>query len=215
MFKDALRELLTFLKNPQEKISNPPSQLAPLSLLIASYLLFLIPVFASTGFLSLAEKFGVFEPNDHAIMKMLDQIPAIGVLAFAVVFAPIAEETIFRLPLRWPRAYLFRILLFPIYITGPNSLQGTKASIHQWWNRNYRFIFYGVAIAFGLIHATNFLSSGSSSQMLLWAPLLVLPQVLLGVLLGFIRLRLGFWWAILTHALHNFIFMGMALLMLS
>ena len=34
-------------------------------------------------------------------------------------------------------------------------------------------------------------------------PLLVLPQVIIALWLGFVRLRYGFRWAIFAHALHN------------
>ncbi|ABW25758.1 hypothetical protein AM1_0712 [Acaryochloris marina MBIC11017] len=62
-------------------------------------------------------------------------------------------------------------------------------------------MFYGLALAFGLIHVSNFTSLGV--QALLLAPLLVLPQIVIGVFLGFIRLQYGFWWAVLTHGFHN------------
>ncbi|MEO0337684.1 MAG: CPBP family glutamic-type intramembrane protease [Bacteroidota bacterium] len=213
MFRFAIQELRNFFKKPQEWIAYPTSQLASFQLLIASYLLFLIPVFGSIGILGLAEQMGVYEAENHGVAQMLEQFSPIVVLGITVIVAPIIEETIFRLPLRWSRAYLFRVLLFPIYITGPNTFQGAKQGIQNWWNRNYVYIFYAIAIAFGVVHATNFPEMNSWATAI-WIPFLVLPQILIGLLLGFIRLRLGFWWAVLTHALHNFIFIGIALLVL-
>ena len=74
-------------------------------------------------------------------------------------------------------------------------------TIHRFYEKWIGWLFYGLAIGFGLIHLSNF--TGFAGQAWFLAPLLVLPQTALGVFLGFIRLRYGFWSSVLTHAFHN------------
>ncbi|MBT8281781.1 MAG: CPBP family intramembrane metalloprotease [Muriicola sp.] len=60
--------------------------------------------------------------------------------------------------------------------------------------------FYLSCLLFGLVHLSNF-EEGAS--LLWWAPLLVAPQALMGVFLGFLRVKLGLRYAILMHMSHN------------
>ncbi len=63
--------------------------------------------------------------------------------------------------------------------------------------------FYIFAVLFGLVHITNFTMT---TNVLLLAPILVLPQTILGGYLGFIRVRFGLAWSILLHATYNAFF---------
>jgi hypothetical protein len=47
----------------------------------------------------------------------------------------------------------------------------------------------------------------------LLSPLLVAPQLTVGVFLGFIRVRFGLNWAIALHAFYNLILVGPAILL--
>lgn len=67
-------------------------------------------------------------------------------------------------------------------------------------NPNFKWIFYTSAVLFALVHITNF---ESSTTVYLLTPLLVLPQLILGLLLGYIRVRLGLHWSMLLHACYN------------
>ncbi len=73
------------------------------------------------------------------------------------------------------------------------------------WFRNkpiFKYIFFLSVILFGAIHLTNF----SDVMKHLWvAPLLVSPQLSLGIFTGFIRVRFGLIWSIALHALYNLI----------
>jgi membrane protease YdiL (CAAX protease family) len=60
--------------------------------------------------------------------------------------------------------------------------------------------FYLSCLIFGLVHLGNF-EEGSS--LLLWAPLLVAPQLIMGFFLGYLRVKLGLGYAILMHLTHN------------
>ncbi|MEZ2414169.1 lysostaphin resistance A-like protein [Muriicola sp. E247] len=60
--------------------------------------------------------------------------------------------------------------------------------------------FYVSCLIFGLVHLGNF-EEGAS--LLLWAPLLIAPQTLMGFFLGYLRVKLGLRYAILMHMSHN------------
>ncbi|CAM1344376.1 CPBP family intramembrane glutamic endopeptidase [Tenacibaculum amylolyticum] len=67
----------------------------------------------------------------------------------------------------------------------------------------FKIAFYVFAIVFGLVHLTNFTIT---TNVILLAPILVAPQIILGGYLGFIRVRFGLGWSILLHASYNCLF---------
>ena len=80
--------------------------------------------------------------------------------------------------------------------------------IGKFFNQNFRTIFWLFTIGFAAMHFFNF----SGDVPIYFAPLLVLPQFVLGIVLGYIRVGWGFWYSVLFHALHNGILVGLALL---
>ncbi|TCP26808.1 hypothetical protein EV195_102150 [Tenacibaculum skagerrakense] len=79
-----------------------------------------------------------------------------------------------------------------------------RAPLTLFYNKNYfKPAFYVFAILFGLVHITNFTIT---TNVLLLAPILVLPQTILGGYLGFIRVKFGLAWSILLHATYNAFF---------
>ncbi len=70
---------------------------------------------------------------------------------------------------------------------------------------SFRYIFYIFTLIFGFYHITNFEISQTT---LLFSPLLVAPQLAVGIFLGFIRIKFGLIWAICLHALYNLVLIG-------
>lgn len=70
--------------------------------------------------------------------------------------------------------------------------------------KSFKIAFYTLTLLFGFVHLSNF---EITVNVLLLSPLLVLPQILLGSYLGFIRMKLGLLWSILLHATYNGIFL--------
>ncbi len=66
--------------------------------------------------------------------------------------------------------------------------------------KGFKYVFYIIAFSFGFIHIINF---EISKTILILSPLLVAPQIIAGLLLGYIRVRLGLLYSILLHALFN------------
>ncbi len=72
-------------------------------------------------------------------------------------------------------------------------------------SRFFGIVFYLFTFVFGFYHITNF---ELNTNILLLSPLLVAPQLSVGLFLGFIRVRFGILWAIALHAAYNFILIG-------
>lgn len=145
----------------------------------------------------------------------------------AVVVAPLIEEPTFRLAVtRFRPAYaivsgalLTLVMLDPglgptiifvlpalavvaLGIAGATS-PGRRERIGAWWERRFAWVFYGSAIGFGMVHLTNFSFGEVGAAELVAAPLLVAPQAVGGLILGYTRVRLGMWYAIAMHAGFN------------
>ncbi|WP_439128094.1 CPBP family intramembrane glutamic endopeptidase [Polaribacter sp.] len=67
----------------------------------------------------------------------------------------------------------------------------------------FKLGFYFFTLAFGLVHLTNF---DITTNVLILAPILVLPQTLVGAYFGFIRVRFGLQWSMLLHGSYNLFF---------
>ncbi len=67
-------------------------------------------------------------------------------------------------------------------------------------HKQFKYIFYGFAIFFGFIHISNY---EMSTAILIASPILIAPQIALGLILGYTRVKLGLVYAILLHMLFN------------
>ena len=72
-------------------------------------------------------------------------------------------------------------------------------------SRLFGIVFYLLTLTFGFYHLSNF---EMSATVLYLSPLLVAPQLFIGLLLGYLRVRAGLIWTILLHALYNLILIG-------
>jgi membrane protease YdiL (CAAX protease family) len=75
-----------------------------------------------------------------------------------------------------------------------------------WFARHARWFYLLSAVAFASIHLTNF-TEGNAALLL---PL-TLPQFLLGLILGYVRVMFGLWASVLMHAMHNTLFISLVL----
>lgn len=74
----------------------------------------------------------------------------------------------------------------------------------------FPWVFYGFTLAFALVHLSNY---PNLKEIWPLAPLLISPQLNIGVFLGFIRIRFGLLWSILFHAVYNTVVLGPILLL--
>ena len=140
---------------------------------------------------------GLIENDYHAFDDLNEKLNGLELFFAAAVLAPLIEETVFRAPLT-----LFRSP-WRIYrkIDGQEERELQEIHIRAFENpRVFRFAFYALALIFGYIHLSNY---EIDTQILLFSPILVAPQILLGLIFGYIRVRFGFIWAIAMHSFYN------------
>ncbi|WP_435139447.1 CPBP family intramembrane glutamic endopeptidase [Formosa sp. A9] len=75
----------------------------------------------------------------------------------------------------------------------------------------FPLIFYIFAFTFGAVHITNF---EITRNVLILMPILVAPQILIGLFLGVIRLQFGLLYSMLFHAIYNGILIIPAVLLM-
>jgi membrane protease YdiL (CAAX protease family) len=102
-----------------------------------------------------------------------------------VILIPFIEELIFRYFLRYERLRIWRISLYQ-------------------WNKIFPILVYIFVICFGLIHITNF--SNNSKWFYVLSPLIVISQLLSGIIITYIRVRLNFMSGVFYHWIWNFTF---------
>lgn len=186
-----------------------PRRKQPWSVLIgavALHILILIPILILYQIEWMAEH--VYDVNDSKILEVARIIPAGWLYLMIAVAAPLWEEFVFRL---WMG---MRGWMLPIFTTGATVVAffnysqplalgaGVLALILTYVNLpklkhhmdiHFRWWFYGSVLIFGVSHLGNF-------ELSLWALPLVMPQLLLGLVISFIRVQRGFWLGVLFHA---------------
>jgi len=228
-FSMVFYELWRFIKRPSlEHLSKEwkenPGQVLFYLLLIDFLLMF--PLSAFLGLIGI-------EDMDHKIEALSDNPMMLALMA--VGLAPVLEEAVFRLPMKYSYVrigiglglaltmvsaiieseemiaaitggVLFSIFLFQFI----NERKGNALNeqIAPLWLTYFYIPFWLLTIAFALLHLTNF---GTSFPLYL-APFLVLPQFVLGIILGYVRTGFGFIYAVLFHALHNGILLSLAMM---
>ncbi|WP_251862938.1 CPBP family glutamic-type intramembrane protease [Achromobacter sp. Marseille-Q4962] len=150
----------------------------------------------------------------------LNNIPVLA----AILWAPLVEEMLFRYGLRRPLQALWLCpAIVPALIWGPRlwtglllaallllaawgvrqrpqALAGWNTAWRRYYLRRFGLVFHLVALAFAGMHLGNFVLHQTPYWLL---PLLVLPQWVTGLVLGWMRVRRGIGAAVLLHALFN------------
>lgn len=147
-------------------------------------------------------------------------------VAGAVVLAPVLEELIFRAQLkRFSGMLLFLSLVFGallsailktywaflisplicgiLFIIYRFTVAGSVTRKFRFWRRVFPWHFYLTAICFALMHLANF---EKGIALLPLGLLYTLPQLAIGLVLGFTRMVYGLKYSILVHSLYNLVF---------
>jgi membrane protease YdiL (CAAX protease family) len=152
-------------------------------------------------------------------------------IAFMLVGAPIGEELVFRgwLSGRPGHVGAFLVLVATglafvlIGLINPSRLNvvvpiaGVVLAIVVLWRkrgrppmpffrRHFGWFYLLSTLAFASVHLTNF----TEGTALILLPL-TLPQLLLGLILGYARVQFGLWASVLLHMAHNSLFVGLLL----
>lgn len=160
------------------------------------------------------------------IPKVVDETkPSYLVFLQSVLFAPILEELLFRLPMRYSYA---AIILFPslsIYLISKSlgfSFFESSAfalvvalftsalllkkqfvdSLKLLHEKYFSQIFYFLTLYFAFFHIKGYYVETSNFYLL---PILILPHFISGLIYGYIRIKYLVWGSIVMHILHNLI----------
>lgn len=123
----------------------------------------------------------------------------IGVVAFYLFSGLVAYVNLISTAMIFVRitvGVLFAILVYSIlwYYDNINSI------FNKFWKNYFWVVFYSLSISFGLLHSVNFAGSGIPYYLL---PLLTLPQLLVGLMIGYFRMRYGFFYGYSIHFMNN------------
>lgn len=156
-----------------------------------------------------------------------DGLSTLEIVMLGIVVAPLIEETMFRLwlaPYRPafligggtvltlamadPDAGLLNLLVIPGLALVGLGLAGVRSPerrdrIAPWWDRHFGIVFFASVATFGLVHLSNYDFAGVGAVTVIAAPLLVAPQLAGGMILGYGRVRLGFWYGVAMHSAFN------------
>ncbi len=174
------------------------------------------------------------EAGGYAIKSVQTEFDPLIALLGSVVVAPVSEEIYFRLGLAPSLLFLFISLVLSTVLYAPKLFAGlfsdealyvaanalfyvalSAAICLFFWARERRghryadffsryvgWYYYVGALLFALAHLGNY-----AQQPPVWAIfILVLPQLIGGLTFGYLRIRLGFWYAVLAHMLTNLLF---------
>ncbi len=219
------RRLAAFLKRPSLEVSAQSG--APFTVLARIYALDMAAMFVLITLASLAIAAGMELPKTALAEAEFTPIIILAV----IVGAPVLEEVAFRSWLSGRPGHIFALLLVGVGAFGFGLTNATAPLVGaglllaafagsfaaliifryrppmRWFAALFPGFFWLSTLAFALVHLANF-DEGSLGILL---PL-VLPQLILGGLLGYIRVRVGLWAAILLHAAHNATALGIAAL---
>lgn len=80
------------------------------------------------------------------------------------------------------------------------SFEGVFVAVQIFWKQNARLLIYISILSFGFSHITNFPLQG---WQFLYAPTMVLPQLVMGAVWAFGRVKYGILFPIVIHIIHN------------
>lgn len=231
--KSLLKKFLSFLKKPYyiEEFDKKKVRLKfwdMFRLLSASLIIALI-IGIIIAFALIA--FG-YDTSDHALSDSRWQSP-FYLFFYGVIFAPIIEEMAFRMGLKFSpfklsfSLALITFFLYPTFFSlfGLNlsknlltfmpllillfigillgfvfKLINNNNYIERFYRKYFFIIFYFFAVLFAGIHLLNY---KNFEQIWFLAPLLVAPQFIGGLTMGFVRIKYGLHWSILQHSIWN------------
>ena len=232
--EDAIRDFLSFLRRPRFN-HQWKEELDWITITKLFLLVFVVEMLALSAMSALIG----LDEIPHAMESLMKDQSIITIASLAIIVAPVLEELIFRLHLKYKwLLILFLIILFvvcigfAIWLVIPEFFskisQNFSILIHNPFltaislvavlvtvaivfmiseavpiagiTAMYPFIFYLTALVFALVHIGNFDISNVRWYM---TPFLVLPQFILALYLGYVRMRKHIGGSIYIHALNN------------
>lgn len=181
--KELFKNIFNWIRKPDENILDL-CLTEKLILLLKILLLDIIIVIPITGIIYLIHY------NIVKLKQPLIDIQPFFLFLLVVLVAPLIEEFIFRFPLKYRRNYIIHLLNW-----------ATKQWFKKRWDSIFKYFLYLLIIAFGLIHLPNF----DNKELIFYvlSPIIISGQLIGGIALSYIRIKLGFIWSIILHSGFN------------
>jgi len=145
------------------------------------------------------------------------------ILVLIVLVAPLGEELVFRSWLSGRPGHVTAAIALlvgvaipvisgpqghPILLLGSLGMAAVVAVALVWWlrrhppmpffSRHFAWFYFAASLLFALAHLTNY----TQGTALILLPL-VIPQLIIGLILGYARVTYGLWSDMLLHMMHN------------
>lgn len=225
-----LNDVLQFVRQP---VYDVQQTLRTREKVINTAVLLLVKIMAS---LTIALVMGaIYDVENQSSQSLTERFSPFAYLLLATLFFPLLEEATYRLSLKFKPSYLaitigaatYTIVTKVVYQTKHSDFETalgmrlavvaaaalitylivSRAAISQTlaqvWQRHFRVIYYVTAVAFAWVHIFNFELSPLN---LLLMPLITLPQLISGFLVGYVRVNYGFIYNLASHGLTNLLF---------
>jgi hypothetical protein len=142
-------------------------------------------------------------------------------ILYGILLSPIIEEILFRLILVFNKRNIFILILAALGLLVNFATKGAivktvlfvllivcliivykyEDKCKSYFQTNFKMFFFLIAGLFAFLHFFNFLDI--SLYDFFYLPLFVIPQFILGIILGYIRITYGFKYSVFFHAMVN------------
>lgn len=206
-----MNDFLKFLLQPNFSGEFTKPSMADLFLPFVLYLVVAIPLgivlFIISGLLEVSPKLLQLNIQERIVYGIL-LTPLIEEIFFRliyvfnkrnlyiIIFSSLCLIIVFIIRLEFHKSYLFLSIYFFFVLL----LLSYKTS-SAFFKNHFKIFFYTLAIIFAVLHIFNF--SGIDSVKHVLIVLLVIPQFILGIILGYLRISYGFLYAVGFHTIIN------------
>ena len=226
-----ISNILEFLKSPNVNRLNSRSVGSNLKGTLVVFGIYLVSAVILILVLGFIDSIIILKIFNHSILGQLkidnrDIIKDFGKYSFffVVLLGPFLEEIIFRLPLRLEKFGIgLSVGLICYRLSVDHLLAFASTDIYAYtklalsiiivlviarflpdsWltllKKNYFYFFYLASLAFALVHLTNF--SYYNNTVLFFYPLFIMPQFLMALFIGYVRMEYGFAYGVTLHSL--------------
>ena len=206
-YKATVKNFIDYLKNPIDEKEDESTFGNKVKTLINLFLFSLLAIYLYGILLAVLESIHWIDAGVNVNSSIVYRYTYLKLILLGVIIAPITEELIFRLPLRYKYNYLFRWTAILIVSIKHVDKDICEEKIIACWNKYFRYFFYFIILIFGCVHFFNF---SNYRNVWSWIIVLVFPQIIIGSILGYIRVRFSILWSMGYHAFHNFVFFSFA-----
>ncbi len=228
-FPQLMADVVRFVRQPHDDVKELPTR----DKVVNTAVLLIVKIVLS---LIIAGIVGIFyEVQNKSDQSLAARFTPVVYLLLGTFFFPVLEETTYRLSLRFKPvhfaltmgAFTYTVVTKIIYQTRHSDFEtalgvrltavlvvavltylitsrtAVKARLQIFWQTHFRAIYYFSAVAFAWIHIFNFELNALN---LLLLPILTLPQLISGLLVGYVRINYGFVYNLASHSATNFLF---------